>query len=83
MMYERTIGTIDLSGDFICEERHYECLNRARESLLQAQAGLNNVPLELVSIDLKEGWDALGEITGVTSSEEIINNIFSKFCVGK
>ena len=39
--------------------------------------------LDLVSIDLKSAWLYLGEITGVTENEEIINSIFTKFCVGK
>ena len=35
------------------------------------------------AIDIKDGWDALGEITGETATERIIEEIFSKFCVGK
>jgi tRNA modification GTPase len=41
------------------------------------------LPLDLVSADIKECWDKLGEITGTTASEDIINKIFSRFCVGK
>ena len=41
------------------------------------------VTLDLLAIDIKDGWDALGEISGKTATEEIIDNIFSKFCVGK
>ena len=44
---------------------------------------IDTMPLDLVSIDVKSAWDSLGEITGKTATEEIINNIFSKFCVGK
>ena len=40
-------------------------------------------PLDLIGIDVKEAWDALGEITGETATEAIIEEIFSKFCVGK
>ena len=40
-------------------------------------------PLDLIGIDVKEAWDALGEITGETATEAIIAEIFAKFCVGK
>jgi tRNA modification GTPase len=82
LMFEKVID-INLDGDFLCEERHYEALVRAKESLRKALDGINNFTLDLISIDIKDGWDALGEVSGKTATEEIINNIFSKFCVGK
>ena len=42
-----------------------------------------NVPLDLLGVHLKAAWDKLGEISGKTATEEIINEIFSKFCIGK
>ena len=48
-----------------------------------ALSSIGSVSLDVLSIDIKDGWDALGEISGKTATEEIINNIFSKFCVGK
>ena len=39
--------------------------------------------LDLLGIDLKAAWDALGEISGMTANEAIIDEIFAKFCVGK
>ena len=77
------MGTVDTNGEYLVEERHYEALKRAREKIGFSLQSLGVVPLELVSIDLKDGWDALGEISGKTASEEIINTIFAKFCVGK
>jgi len=41
------------------------------------------MPLDILSVDIKSAWEYLGEISGLTASEEIINEIFSKFCVGK
>ena len=41
------------------------------------------MPLDLSSIDIKEAWQYLGEISGKSASEDVINEIFSKFCVGK
>ena len=84
LIYSKTIGSgIDLNGDFLCEERHYEALSRASERVANAINNIDAVTLDLLSIDIKEGWDALVEISGKTATEEIIDNIFSKFCVGK
>ena len=83
-LYNRTVGSgVDLSGDFLCEERHFDALNRANGCLQTALNALGGVSLDLVAIDIKDGWDALGEISGKTATEEIIDNIFAKFCVGK
>ena len=43
----------------------------------------NDEPVDIIEIDLKECFDALGEIIGATYSEEIIDNLFENFCVGK
>lgn len=83
-IYAKTVGNgIDLNGDFLCEERHFEALKNAKEKLLMAKASVGVAPLDLLAIDVKDAWDYLGEISGKTATEEIINNIFSKFCVGK
>lgn len=82
-IYNATIGNVDVSSDFICEERHYNALLKAKDSITSAINNVDNVSLDILSIDVKNGWDALGEITGKTATEEIIDNIFSKFCVGK
>ena len=58
-------------------------LSRASGSLGSAADAIGAFPADIVSVDIKEAWDALGEITGATATEEIIDTIFSKFCVGK
>ena len=84
LIYEKSVGSgLDLNGDFLCEERHFVALNRAKEKLEFAKSMIGSVPLDILAIDVKDGWDALGEISGKTATEEIINDIFSKFCVGK
>lgn len=83
-IYNKTVGSgIDLNGDYLCEERHYDALSRALEKIRSALSAADTVTLDLLSVDVKGAWDALGEISGKTASEDIINNIFSKFCVGK
>lgn len=70
------------SNIIITNERHKDALTRAKLSIEQA---LNNMDmsLDLISIDLKLAYTALGEITGNTTGEDIIDAIFSKFCLGK
>jgi tRNA modification GTPase len=84
LIYQKTIGSgVDLNGDFLCEERHFNALKKAKEKLTDALNSIGNVSLDILAIDVKDGWDALGEISGRTATEDIINDIFSKFCVGK
>ncbi len=84
MIYDYTVGSgMDVNGDFLCEERHFFALKRANESLTEALRNIDLVTLDLLSIDVLDSWSALGEISGKTATEEVINNIFAKFCVGK
>ena len=84
LLVQKTVGSgLDLNGDFLCEERHFNALVVANDKFNQALINIDLVPLDILSIDIKDGWDALGEISGKTATEDIINNIFSKFCVGK
>lgn len=78
-------GGCEQSADkvYVVEERHYDALKRAAKAIENAAENLGAVTLDLISVDLKDVWDILGEITGETASEEIISTVFSKFCVGK
>ncbi|MDD4839772.1 MAG: tRNA uridine-5-carboxymethylaminomethyl(34) synthesis GTPase MnmE [Clostridia bacterium] len=71
------------SGEVVTSERHLSALARANDALENAINGLQNNSTDCTLIDLKCASDALGEITGTTASEEIIEQIFSRFCVGK
>ncbi|MBQ8230251.1 MAG: tRNA uridine-5-carboxymethylaminomethyl(34) synthesis GTPase MnmE [Clostridia bacterium] len=84
LLFEKGFGERGEDAAFLIEQRHFEALQRAGESLNRAISACNNgAPLDLIGIDVKEAWDALGEITGETATEAIIEEIFSKFCVGK
>lgn len=64
--------------------RHYTSLRKAKESLVRAKESLfKKLSGEFLSVDLRKAEDALGEIIGIVTSEDILNNIFSKFCIGK
>jgi len=64
--------------------RHYNCLEQAKEHLLSArESSLKNMSGEFISVDLRNAVNSLGEIIGEVTSEDILNNIFTKFCIGK
>ena len=68
----------------ISNMRHYEALCRAGEALQGVQQGLEaGLSGELLTPDLHDALDALGEITGQVSSQEVLNTIFERFCIGK
>ncbi|MGQ9798786.1 MAG: tRNA uridine-5-carboxymethylaminomethyl(34) synthesis GTPase MnmE [Ignavibacterium sp.] len=68
----------------ISNSRHYNCLKNARESLLNARESiLKKVSGEFISVDLRNAALSLGEIIGEVTSDDILNNIFTKFCIGK
>lgn len=78
------MGTAGQEEDVITNERHYECLLRSREALEHAyESIMANMPVDLVAIDLQQSIEALGEIVGLTVSEEIVDRIFHNFCLGK
>ena len=83
LLYEKGFGARTEDAAFLIEQRHFDALERANESLKKAIVACLSQPLDLIGIDVKEAWDALGEITGETATEAIIQEIFEKFCVGK
>ncbi len=84
LMYEKGFnGARTEDAAFLIEQRHFDALTRSREHLQQAVIACETQPLDLIGIDVKAAWDALGEITGETATEAIITEIFEKFCVGK
>lgn len=74
------------SGDntIITNMRHKTALYNANESLKKAISGLEDgLPQDLITIDMNDAMDSLGEITGATVSEDVVSEIFHRFCVGK
>lgn len=68
----------------VTNARHYEALTEAREALLRVCAGMRSgAGGELLSSDLRDVTNALASITGEVSSQEVLNNIFKNFCIGK
>lgn len=70
--------------NYLSNARHIALVNEALISIDTAIMGTeNNVPFEMISVDLNDAFDKLGEIIGTTYKEELLDTLFSKFCLGK
>jgi len=77
-------GEVKSSSAMITNIRHKQALLKAKKSSVSALEALENTnAIDLASIDLRDAWASLGEITGETVEEDIIDKIFSEFCIGK
>ncbi len=69
---------------YLTNARQISLAKKAYLSLKEAETGINNdLPIDMIEIDLKNTFDFLGEIIGETYSEEILDHLFANFCVGK
>ncbi len=83
-LYEMfSAGDIENSDLLITNERHLSCLKLAKQQLDEAQANCKTATLDIVTSSLRQAWETLGEITGTSAREDIIDRIYSKFCLGK
>ncbi len=86
LLKEKALGTATYSehSAIVSNARHYNCLKKAKYALLNARESVKNfMSGEFISVDLRNSAGALGEIIGEVSSDDILNNIFMKFCIGK
>ncbi len=76
------IETSDLT--YLTGARNKAILNKVLKSISDVETGVkNNYPIDMIEIDLRNIWNLLGEITGETYDEELLDQLFSRFCVGK
>lgn len=88
---EETISQMYMTGEiesddftYVSNARHVALLNQALQSINDALNALENeMPVDLVQIDMTKAWDLLGEIIGESIHDELINQLFSQFCLGK
>lgn len=88
---EKAIVDIVYSGSvkskntsLISNVRHKFLLEKTEDSLEKAQEAIETgIPVDLISVDIRDAWRYLGEITGDTVEEDIVTEIFSRFCIGK
>ena len=76
--------TSQIDNSTISNSRHYDLLNKTYEEIHKVKVSISkNVSSDLLAIDIKQAIYFLGELTGEISNDEILGNIFSKFCIGK
>jgi tRNA modification GTPase len=78
------VAEIEEGDVVVTNMRHYEALVKAHAAILKVQEGMaSGLSGEFLSMDLHDCLDALGSIVGQISSDEVLGEIFSKFCIGK
>ena len=86
---EKLLNLVDsgaLSGDqtIITNSRHYDALIKALEEIQKVKEGMEmDLPSDLMAIDIRQALYHLGEITGSVTTDDLLGNIFSNFCIGK
>ena len=77
-------GKIGSGEIMVSNARHYKALNDALTSILQIEEGLNSgLSTDLLTIDIRSALHSLGEITGEITTDDLLDNIFRNFCIGK
>ena len=77
-------GTINTENTVVTNARHYQSLQGVSENIISIQRGMdNNIPGDLLAIDIRQCLYHLGEITGQITNDDQLDFIFSKFCIGK
>ena len=79
------VNQLAVQGDVIVSNaRHFEALQNALKAVLNVQNGMDEeLSGDLLSVDINEALHYLGEISGTITNDELLGNIFSKFCIGK
>ena len=84
-LYKSVIDSkINLESTIVSNARHYEALQKANESLNEVLQGMDNeITSDFIAMDIRQALYYLGEITGEISTDDLLANIFGKFCIGK
>lgn len=83
-IFERSqLNSVIAGGEYLTEERHYYALKDAVDVISKVIDSLDFEPLDVLTLELDSAWKSLGLISGETVTEAVIDEIFSKFCVGK
>ena len=82
MVYSGDVRTKDRL--LVTNVRHKNALERALDSMVEGLEAMHKkLPMDFIEVDVKNCWEALGEITGETVAEDLIDHIFQNFCIGK
>lgn len=85
LLYETAVGDqLSDNHTMVTNIRHVEALQRTQSALANVSHGLSNpVTSDFLAMDIKQALHYLGEITGQVTTDDLLENIFSKFCIGK
>ncbi len=76
--------TVEGSDVVVTNIRHFQALSNAHEALTRVLEGINNdITGDFLAMDIRRALHHLGEITGEITTDDLLGNIFSKFCIGK
>ena len=76
--------TVNTTETIVTNARHVNSLKKAEAALAKVNEGLSQqLPGDILALDIRYALEALGEITGEVTSDDLLGNIFSKFCIGK
>ena len=79
-----SIARVDRAyGGMLTEDRHIEAVKRALRHVEKAGEAYRTMPLDCVLVDLRQAYQALGEVDGATATDDLIDRVFASFCVGK
>lgn len=77
-------GALTSSDTIVSNSRHYEAFSNALKALNDVKKGFeNDIPTDLIAIDIKQALFHLGEVTGQITTDDLLGNIFANFCIGK
>ena len=84
MLIDYTSAQQSVGDTIVTNARHYEALIKAEDAMQRTLNGLEmNIPGDLLAQDIREAMHYIGEITGQISTTDLLQTIFSKFCIGK
>jgi tRNA modification GTPase len=76
-------GTVRTGARLALNSRHVSAVTQARSALSNLLTHESNIPVEVVAMELREALDALGQVLGNISPDDVLGRIFSRFCIGK
>ena len=82
-LYETALHGASPEEAYLTGERHIQAAKTAVEALDRALDALNTFTMDCAALDLRAAWESLGSITGENTTEDVVDRIFAKFCLGK
>ena len=78
------LNELNISSSIVTNSRHYDLLCKTSIEIENVLKGIDNkISGDLLAIDIRQALQHLGELTGEVTNDEVLGNIFSKFCIGK